>query len=159
VSGSATVRTTLDAYLDELEVGERFASSGARTITDEDIATFATLSGDHNPLHTDEEFARNGPFGARIAHGALTLAVATGLIFPQPPDGQTRLIAFYGMDRVRWIKPVFAGDSLTARGEVVAIEERGSDRGVVTADVEIVNQDDAVVATIQARTLNSLSPS
>lgn len=150
-----TVRTTLDAYLDEISVGDRYESATSRTITDEDIAAFAELSGDRNPLHLDDDFARAGPFGARVAHGVLTIAIATGLMFERPADGKTRLLAFYGMDRVRWVRPVFVGDVLSAHGEIVEVERRGPDRGVVTAHVEIINQEGATVASVQARTLNS----
>ena len=65
-------------YFDDLEVGQTFESAG-RTITNHDVMTFAGLSGDNNELHTNDEYARNSPFGQRIAHGLLVVAITTGL--------------------------------------------------------------------------------
>ena len=65
-------------YLEEFEIGKVIKSQG-RTITEADIVNFAGISGDWNPLHTDEEFAKANAFGKRIAHGALGVAIATGL--------------------------------------------------------------------------------
>ena len=64
--------TTLNSYFDDLAIGDRFVL-GVRTVTEPDITLFSGLSGDHHPLHTDEQFAIQGPFGARIAQGCLTL--------------------------------------------------------------------------------------
>jgi acyl dehydratase len=65
-------------YYEEFEIGDTHVSQG-RTITEADVATFAGLSGDYNPLHTDAEFAKTTIFGERIAHGMLTVAMSTGL--------------------------------------------------------------------------------
>ena len=65
-------------YLEEFEVGKEYFSP-ARTITEADVTNFAGLSGDFNPLHTDEEFAKQNLFGTRIAHGALGFIISTGL--------------------------------------------------------------------------------
>lgn len=63
---------------DEFEIGAVYESQ-ARTVTEADVATFAGLSGDFNPLHTDAEFGKTTPFGGRIAHGMLTVAMSTGM--------------------------------------------------------------------------------
>ncbi|MEK7440306.1 MAG: MaoC/PaaZ C-terminal domain-containing protein, partial [Chloroflexota bacterium] len=63
---------------DQFNVGDSFTSQ-SRTVTEADVVSFAGLSGDFNPLHTDEEFARTTPFGTRIAHGMLVAAMATGM--------------------------------------------------------------------------------
>ena len=65
-------------YLEEFEIGKCYESVG-RTITEADVVNFAGISGDFNPLHMDDEFAKNNIFGKRVAHGALGLIVSTGL--------------------------------------------------------------------------------
>ena len=147
--------TTLNNHFDDLNVGDRF-SSGTRTLSEADIAIFSGLSGDHHPLHTDAEWARDeGPFGAPVAQGCLTLSLATGLEFELIGAGETPIVAFYGMDRVRFVRPLFIGDTIHLEGEVTALEEKDATRGVVTLHQEIVNQHGEVVAVLDKRTLNN----
>jgi acyl dehydratase len=131
-------------YFDDFEVGRSWVSP-ARTITEADIVNFAGISGDFNPIHTDDEFARRTQFGRRLFHGPGVFAIATGL--------ESRLgikegtaIAFLGMT---WnLKgPVFAGDTIRVEESVAALKPSSSkpDRGVVTFDVEVLNQHDEVV--------------
>lgn len=126
-------------YFDEFHVGQKW-STPARTITESDVSLFAGFSGDFNPLHTNEEFAKNTPFGGRIFHGPGAFAVATGL--------ESRLgikegtaIAFLGMN---WnLKaPVHIGDTIHVEQSVAELNPSKSkpDRGIVTFDVQIVNQ-------------------
>src|ERR1700709_2464655 len=97
-------------YFEDLEKGEIHASRG-RTITEGDIVNFAGLSGDFTQLHTDEEFAKTTPFGRRIAHGALIFSISTGLVTQMNLLNDT-LIAFYGVEKLRFVKPVFIGDTI-----------------------------------------------
>lgn len=139
-------------YWEEFKVGQTYETA-ARTVEAGDVSRFAGLSGDFNPLHTDAEFARRTPFGERIAHGMLTLAISSGQqnqlgIF----EGTT--LAFLGMDRVRFAGPVRFGD--TIRTELTVKEARASskpDRGVVTCDVVVKNQRDESVATFEMSVL------
>ena len=150
----------LNAYFDELQVGDRFTTR-ARTITEADLVFFSGWSGDYSALHTDEEYAKAGPFGKRIAHGCLTLSVGTGLEFAlmSGPGPEDSIVAFYGMDRVRFVKPVFIGDTLHIDGEVIALEEKPEGgRGVVTLREEIKNQDGVTVAVLDKRTLRINKP-
>jgi len=142
---------TLDLPFDELDVGDTIRSRG-RTVTETDIVAYAALSGDWTPLHTDAVAAAAGPFGQRIAHGGLTFSISTGLEFSLLGEG-ANVIAFYGMDRVRFLKPVLIGDTIHLRGEIVALEPKDENRGVVTVHQELVNQDGAVVAALDKRTL------
>lgn len=144
----------LNGYFDELTVGDRFATR-ARTITEADLVFFSGFSGDYSALHTDEEYAKRGPFGRRIAHGCLTLSVGTGLEFSLMSGSgpEDSIVAFYGMDRVRFVKPVFIGDTLHVEGEVLALEAKDETRGVVTIREEIKNQDGTTVAVLDKRTL------
>jgi acyl dehydratase len=126
-------------YLDDFYVGQSWVSPG-RTITDADLVNFSGISGDYNPLHTDEEFAKQTQFGGRIFHGPGVFAVATGL--------ESRLgikegtaIAFLGMT---WNlkRAVRIGDTIRVEQTVDEIRPSRSkfDRGVVTFDVEVRNQ-------------------
>jgi 3-hydroxybutyryl-CoA dehydratase len=90
---------------------DHVTTSRGRTVTEADIVNFAGLSGDFVELHMNEEYARNGPFGRRIAHGALIFSISTGLMV-QMTSNHEAIIAFYGVDKLRFIAPVFIGDTI-----------------------------------------------
>jgi acyl dehydratase len=124
---------------DELEVGQEFWTGG-RTVTESDVLAFSGVTGDFNPLHTDEEFARaHSPFGTRIPHGPLIHDMYLGLLDRLGLVEGTAL-AFL---ELRWafLAPVLVGDSVHAR---VAVrdrrESRKPDRGRVVLAVTIFNQ-------------------
>jgi acyl dehydratase len=130
-----------DKDYSEMEMGARW-TSGARTITEADIVNFANISGDFYALHMDREYAAKSVFGQRIAHGMLVLSYSTGLLDLKPGYVQ----AFYGMDKVRFVKPVFIGDTIHVELEIVGKKDREKG-GVVTVKNEIKNQaDETVVA-------------
>ncbi len=116
----------LDRWYDELEVGESATFSGV-TVTEAHIVNFASFSGDWNALHMDEEFAKEGPFGRRIAHGFLTIVLMNGRV-PMAPG---RVAAFYGIDKLRFQSPVFIGDTIHLEMTVEAKHDRGPG-GIVT---------------------------
>jgi len=151
---------SIDLYFDDFVIGDRFATR-SRTITEADIVAFAGLSGDYHPLHTDETFAVNGPFGARVAQGALTLSVASGLEFglvnPSGTD-ESKVVAFYGLDRVRFVAPVFIGSTIRVEGEIVALEDKDETRGVITIRQEIKNERDETVVVLDKRIVNRKRP-
>ncbi len=130
---------TRGLYFEEFSVGDSIRSS-SRTITETDIVNFAGLTGDWNQLHTDAEFAAQTPYKARIAHGALGLSIATGLV--------TRLgvvegtaIAFRGIEEWKFSRPIFIGDTIHVEGRVTdtkAVARLGG--GQVTFDLAVVNQ-------------------
>jgi acyl dehydratase len=122
-------------YFDDINVGDKAVSRG-RTITETDIVNFAMFSGDWFPLHSDAEYARKTMFGGRLAHGLLILSVASGLIMPEAPY----TIAFYGMDRVRFINPTRIGDTIYAEAEVIEKEERNDQSGIITYRQTVKNQ-------------------
>jgi acyl dehydratase len=132
-------------YYEDLQVGRAWLS-GARTITEADVVAFAGVSGDFNPLHVDAEHAAATAFGERIAHGALVLAVATGL---RQQQGIFRgsLKAWLGMREWRFTAPVRFGDTLRVRTEVAARREtRDPSAGLVEQAVSVRNQRDEEVA-------------
>lgn len=138
----------ISKYYDELEIGERTITR-ARTITETDIVMFSAISGDWYPLHTDAEYASKTQFGRRIAHGMLILAVASGLVTINPGI----LVAFYGIERVRFTAPVFIGDTLHVETEVLEKEDKGPSRGVITFRQNIVNQRGETVCTAVKKAL------
>src|SRR5207302_2168290 len=89
--------------------------------------------------HTNEEYARQGPFGRRIAHGLLTLAISSGLTVRMNLITDT-VIAFYGIDGLRFVKPVFIGDTIHVRKTVIDGLSKTSAMGVVTFDTTVLNQ-------------------
>jgi 3-hydroxybutyryl-CoA dehydratase len=124
-------------YFEDLNIGEKYTSSG-RTITESDIVHFAGLSGDYNPLHTDKEFAGKSRFKQRIAHGALTFSVMTGL-WDQLGFLRETVIAFCGVDKMRFVNPVHIGDTIHLELEIVEKQERGKN-GMVTVLNKVFNQ-------------------
>jgi acyl dehydratase len=138
-------------YFEDFVVGEESISAG-RTITEADIVNFAGLTGDWYELHTNKEWAANGPFGQRIAHGALIFSIATGLALrvDPPSDG---LLAFYGLDKLRFVKPTFIGDTIHVRQTVIEKTERDEASGVITARTEVINQHEQVVVSYTAKVL------
>jgi acyl dehydratase len=130
-------------YYEELDVGSVFESAG-RTITESYVLQFAMLSGDWHPLHTDAEYAARSRFGERISHGMLTLAATTGLMTLSADAVQ----AFYGLDKVRFLRPVRFGDTIRAKTEIAAKVASPSGGGRVDVAVTVVNQrDEPVMAT------------
>jgi len=140
---ASDARAARGHYFEEFEIGYTIVSP-ARTITEHDVCAFAGLSGDFNPLHTDAEYARDTPFGERIAHGVLGLAIATGLASRLGfIDGTT--LAFLGVDW-KFRKPILLGD--TVHVVIAATDKRAQAAmggGIVTFDVRVVNQREEVV--------------
>ena len=90
-------------------------------ITENDIALFAQVSGDRNPLHMDEEFAKNTAFGQRIAHGALTASYISGILGNDLPGPGS---IFVGLN-MRFRRPFYIGSEVIVRVEVTEMQERG----------------------------------
>jgi 3-hydroxybutyryl-CoA dehydratase len=156
---------TLNNYFDDLMVGDRY-ETGTRVVSAEDVRAFAQLSGDLHPYHHDEELAARGPFGALFASGAFTLAVLTGLQYElmaagndEVEAGHGAVLAWYGMDDVRFLRPVLVGDRLKVDGTITALEDRGrADTGLVTMSDEIVNQRGEIVMALRRTWLQRKCP-
>jgi 3-hydroxybutyryl-CoA dehydratase len=91
--------------------------SFTKTITEKDVFAFADVSGDYNPLHIDEEYAAKTCFGRRIAHGILTAGIISTVLGGDIPGVGTIFVEMH----IRFIKPVFIGDTITARAIVTEI--------------------------------------
>jgi len=124
--------------------------SRGRTVSEADIVNFAGLSGDFVELHMNEEYARRGPFGKRIAHGALIFSISTGLTVQMTPDHEA-IIAFYGVDKLRFVAPVFIGDTVHVTKRVVDKQVKEGKRGVVTFETTVMNQDNQPVVVYTDR--------
>ena len=128
---------------DQFNLGDTFASQG-RTVTEADVVSFAGLSGDFNPLHTDEEFAKTTPFGTRIAHGMLSAAMATGMAnWTGVFEGTTIAL----MEQVIQYKgAVKFGDTIHLEITVAEKKETSKqDRGVVVFETRVCNQEGKAV--------------
>jgi len=138
-------------YFEDVEIDDS-ADSPRRTITEADLVIFAGLSGDHNPHHTDELFAQESGYGKRIAHGALIFSISTGLSVRMSPPNPA-VVAFYGVDRLRFTRPVFIGDTIQVHSRVAEKEERSEKRGVITFENTVKNQHGNAVLVYSAMTL------
>lgn len=144
-------------YFEELVSGEVF-SSAPRQVTLEDIDTFVRLSGDNNRLHTDDAFAQAAGFARRIAHGALVFSVATGLAWQTGLLSETT-IAFRSIEDWKFSAAVYPGDEISLRGRVGehrALPRTGA--GLVTFELELVNQHGVVVSNGNLRLLMRFRP-
>jgi oxepin-CoA hydrolase / 3-oxo-5,6-dehydrosuberyl-CoA semialdehyde dehydrogenase len=142
-------------HFEDLAIGQSLLTH-RRTVTEADIVAFGALSGDHFYLHFDEIAARDSVFGKRIAHGYFVLSAAAGL-FVSPAPGP--VLANYGLETLRFIKPVGIGDTIRARvtckrkTDRHKRDEKGVGQGVVTWDVQVTNQNDELVASYDILTL------
>jgi 3-hydroxybutyryl-CoA dehydratase len=114
----------------------------AKTVGESDVYLFAGITGDLDPNHVDEEYCKTTPFGHRIAHGALIVGYmsTTSTMVLQGFEGT---IVSLGYDRIRLVKPVFIGDTITVDYEIVAVDH---EKRRTTANVEVHNQHGDIVA-------------
>ena len=132
-------------YLEDLKVGDEMISPG-RTVTEADVVMFAGMTGDWNPLHTDEVFAATTQFGKRIAHGALGFIIHSGLLSRIDEFRKIAGIAVLGFREWRYTAPIFIGDSVRLKITVTNLRETSKKgRGILTLKRELLNQDDKVV--------------
>lgn len=142
-------------HFEDLKVGDSLLTH-RRTVSEADIVAFGGISGDYFYMHFDEIAAKESPFGKRIAHGYFVLSAAAGL-FVSPAPGP--VLANYGLDTLRFVKPVGIGDTIQARLTCKRKIDRnrkdakGVGQGVVAWDVEVTNQLGEVVASYDILTL------
>ncbi|MGI9044315.1 MAG: phenylacetic acid degradation bifunctional protein PaaZ [Gemmatimonadaceae bacterium] len=141
-------------HFEEIEIGDTLITH-RRTITEADIVNFAGISGDFFYAHMDDIAARESLFEKRVAHGYFVLSAAAGL-FVDPAPGP--VLANYGLDNLRFVKPVYAGDTIQVR--LTCKQKTAKDpmpdtvpQGVVAWDVEVTNQESEPVAIYTILTL------
>ena len=158
MTGAKTISDNVHPFrkcFEELQIGERLTTY-RRTVTEADIVNFGCLSGDHFYAHFDELAAKDSLFGKRVAHGYFVISAAAGM-FVEPAPGP--VLANYGLEGLRFIEPVGIGDTiqvhLTVKQKI--FKEKHPDEnqatGVVVWDVEVLNQNDKIVALYDILTL------
>ncbi|NVK14112.1 MAG: phenylacetic acid degradation bifunctional protein PaaZ, partial [Rhodobacteraceae bacterium] len=136
----------------ELSIGETLHTA-PRTVTLEDIETFAHFTGDTFYAHMDDDAAKRNPFfPGRVAHGYLLLSFAAGL-FVQPDEGP--VLANTGLDNLRFMKPISSGESIKVRLSVKKKTPRNEEYGEVRWHVTLTNQDDEIAAEYELLTMNA----
>ena len=129
---------------EDFEVGQRF-ETGGRTATEADIRMFVGATGSTDRIHVDHDYAEAHPLvDDVVCHGTLTLAITDGLLADEIAQ-DAALAMNYGHDGVRYLGPVYPGDTLTATAEVTGTREKGDGWGVVVTDVEVRNGDGETV--------------
>ncbi len=132
-------------YFEDYTIDQVRTSRG-RTVTEADIVNFAGLSGDFVELHVNEEYAKAGPFGRRIAHGALIFSISTGLMVQMTSDHEA-IVAFRGVDQLRFVAPVFIGDTIHVTKKTIEKQTKDGVRGLVVFETMVLNQDGKPVLT------------
>lgn len=131
-----------ERYFEDYELGDQRQTLG-RTITETDIVLHAGQTGDFYPHHMDMEWCKTQEFGQRVAHGTLIFSVAVGM----SADIVNPLAFSYGYDRLRFIKPVFIGDTIHVRVTITDKREHAkrADHGMVVEKCEVLNQRQEIV--------------
>lgn len=142
----STVPQKLDLYFDDISEEQVFVTS-TRTVSEADVMMFAGLTGDYNELHTSRTYAEKTAFGQRIAHGMLILSIANGLYMRMGYFNRST-VANLGIEEWRFRKVVLLNDTLYVR---ITLKDKhmtsDGKRGVVHWNVEVLNQNDEVVAS------------
>lgn len=127
-----------------VEVGH--AVTFSKTVSESDVYLFAGITGDLSPNHVNRAYMQRSSFGRRMAHGALVvgfMSTASSMAIEHCRDDAAETPVSVGMDRVRFLKPVYLGDTVTVHYEIAAID---LDRRRSVADIRVTNQDGALVA-------------
>jgi acyl dehydratase len=141
-----TTRPGPELYFDDLEIGTSWTTV-SRTVTEADVGAFAGVTGDRFPLHTSEEFARQTPFGTRVAHGLVGLTFALGLMWPRTGQFDRSSIAFLGVKDWSFLLPISFGASIHVEYAVAVhrASRSKSDRGIVEFDVRLLDEEGALL--------------
>jgi len=125
----------IDRPFSELCIGDVKYSRG-RTVTETDVVNFCMLTGNWLEIHANTEFAKATGHGERIVQGSLIFSIVNALL----PFDPSVVQVFYGVDKLRFLKPSFIGDTLWARAETARLEQRSDGTGVATCDLQGINQ-------------------
>ena len=131
-------------YYEEFNIGDEYVSMG-RSVTEADITNFAGVSGNFDQSHTDIEYAKNTPFGERIAHGLIGLAFISGLL-QRTGLIEGTVFTFLEISSWKFLAPARIGDTLSVRIEISGKREtKKDDRGIVVLDMNLINQRNEII--------------
>lgn len=131
-------------FADDLVIGQTFQGEG-RVIGDDEFVAFARLTGDDHPIHYDDAYAAKTRFGKRLAHGLLLMAMTAMGATPMSRRLEDSMVAF-AEQKCRFVQPVFVGDIVSSRFEIVAIEPKPHrNAALVRMKVTLVKGDDDIV--------------
>jgi acyl dehydratase len=139
----------VDKFWNEIEVGESTGLSRGRTVTETDVVQFMMLTGNWVEIHSNVEFAKDTPFGQRLVQGSLVLAMSQGLF----TTGRS-VAAFYGLDKLRFTKPVFIGDTIKVECILLSKADKNEQFGLATWEMRVSNQHGDVVQQAEYTFLN-----
>ena len=141
-------RAATGRYLEEFTVGDVYEHHPGRTVSQQDNAWFTLLTMNTHPLHFDEEYAKATEFGRPLIASPLTVAIIVGM---SVSDVSEKAIANLGWKEIKLTNPVFPGDTLYAKSEVVQVRESKSrpNAGIVTVNTIGTNQDDVIVCEFE----------
>lgn len=125
-------------YFEAYEVGDTTTTIG-RTVSESEVYRYAGLAGSYSELHTNQAAMEETPYGERLVQGMLTMTYLYGFTTMMDWDPEVR--ALYGIDGVRFVEPVFIGDTVHLEVEVTDTEPKGDDAGVVTFDCQLCKED------------------
>ena len=132
----------------QLSIGQRACSRG-RTLTETDVVNFCGLTGNWLEIHANAEFAKGSLYGQRVVQGGLVFVIANALL----GFDSSVVAAFYGVDRLRFLKPTFIGDTIHTEAEIVDLADRDAAHGVSTTRLHVVNQRGATVLSCDFKLL------
>ena len=130
------MQLAVDKFWNEIEVGHSTGLSRGRTVTETDVVQFMMLTGNWVEIHSNVEFAKGTPFGQRLVQGSLVLAMSQGLF----TTGRA-VAAFYGLDKLRFTKPVFIGDTVKVECVLLEKKDKNDTFGLATWEMRVTNQD------------------
>ena len=138
--------------LDDFTPGQVFEHWPRKTVTESDNNLFCLLTMNHNPLHLDSQYAASRPQGRIVVAGTYVLSLVVGL---SVADISGAAIANLGFEKVVHHEPVFAGDTIAARSEIISVQpsRRQPDRGIITVQTEAFNQDGVKVLSFRRKVL------
>ena len=148
MTGAITDTISWWAPFEALEPGQEFTTRG-RTVTEADVVSFAALTGDWHPQHSDAQWASGSAFGERIAHGMLVVSLAAGLV-PLDPG---RVLALRRVCDATFKRPVRFGDTLRVEGRIAELGAGSDEAGLVTFAWNVVNQDGRTVCRARVEVL------